>query len=502
LIPAISDAELDAAVIRRLGFYEFVKRAWHVLEQRPFVPNWHIRVLCNHLEACYRREIRKLVICVPPGFMKTLLTGPFFNAWVWTLDPGEKFIYTSYGEQLAETNARRAKRLIESGWYKTRWPHVRLPPDAAKQVAFFENSKGGYRLSVSMSGGVTGRHGDFLICDDPLLAADARGDTEKLKHAQDFFHDTFPSRAANPDSTVMIMIGQRLHTADPQGLALQDPNWTPIVIPMRFDPARTFVPVVGEGDPRTVKGELAWPERVSEEEVSAREREMGPLVAASQFQQSPIVEGGTIFKEDCIQFHHPEGNLPRTIRTPQFNVKVISVDANFRETGDKFSVQVWSQVHPNFFLIDAETRHGGFDDCKQAILRMRATHNVNTILIEGRANGDAIYEQLKKQISGDVRRLEPKGGKVARAMAVQPFFLGGNVFFPHPLIAPWIVGYVQEYVGFTGRAGEADDQVDAGVYAVDYLSKNRNPIIDAMKAVRADMSGELRDLMCGRGRRW
>jgi len=37
------------------SLYEFIKQAWSSVEGRvPFVDNWHIEAIAEHLEACYR----------------------------------------------------------------------------------------------------------------------------------------------------------------------------------------------------------------------------------------------------------------------------------------------------------------------------------------------------------------------------------------------------------------------------------------------------------------
>jgi len=47
------------------SLYEFLKQAWPIIEGKtPFIDNWHLKVIAEHLEACYRREIKNLLISV------------------------------------------------------------------------------------------------------------------------------------------------------------------------------------------------------------------------------------------------------------------------------------------------------------------------------------------------------------------------------------------------------------------------------------------------------
>jgi len=66
--------ELAEEAARLSGsLHDFTVGAWPVLEPAtPFKPGWHIDAIVDHLEACTRREIRRLVINVPPRHMKSL----------------------------------------------------------------------------------------------------------------------------------------------------------------------------------------------------------------------------------------------------------------------------------------------------------------------------------------------------------------------------------------------------------------------------------------------
>ena len=57
------------------SFHAFVKAAWHIVEgAKPFIDNWSIGAICEHLEAVHRLEIKKLKIQVPPRNSKSTIT--------------------------------------------------------------------------------------------------------------------------------------------------------------------------------------------------------------------------------------------------------------------------------------------------------------------------------------------------------------------------------------------------------------------------------------------
>lgn len=67
---------------RKLG--KFIERAWPVVEPgTPYVHGWHVDAIAAHLEAVSAGEIRRLLINVPPGTMKSLAVGVLWPAWEW-----------------------------------------------------------------------------------------------------------------------------------------------------------------------------------------------------------------------------------------------------------------------------------------------------------------------------------------------------------------------------------------------------------------------------------
>src|SRR3954466_3791924 len=76
---------------------EFVKQAWPVLEPNTeFVEGIHIEAICSHLQAVTEGRIAHLIINVPPGHAKSLLTGVFWPAWVWIRFRESRWLFSRY----------------------------------------------------------------------------------------------------------------------------------------------------------------------------------------------------------------------------------------------------------------------------------------------------------------------------------------------------------------------------------------------------------------------
>jgi len=98
------------------SLYTFVRHAWHHAgEPTKFIPNWHLELICEQLEAVSRKEVLRLLINVPPRHGKSLIANVFYPAWVWAQQtppdlaiapdswrgPGVRFMHVTYKDDLS-----------------------------------------------------------------------------------------------------------------------------------------------------------------------------------------------------------------------------------------------------------------------------------------------------------------------------------------------------------------------------------------------------------------
>jgi predicted phage terminase large subunit-like protein len=142
---------------------EFSKAAWHVIEpSKAFKVNWHHEAICDHLEAVYRREIKRLIINCPYRNLKSILVSVMFPAWCWVNDPSHKFITVSYAEKLAIRDNLKHRRIGESNWYRERFGNLWQFSGDQNQKGRFENDKSGYRIGFGITAGVMGEGADCV----------------------------------------------------------------------------------------------------------------------------------------------------------------------------------------------------------------------------------------------------------------------------------------------------------------------------------------------------
>ena len=289
-----SEIELDRAISAQ-SFAGFVRAAWHVLEPvSPLKWGWSLDAICDHLEAVTAGEVKRLLINVPPGCMKSLLVGVLWPAWEWGPKgrPGTRYIGTAHKQDLAVRDNLKCRRLIQSDWYQQRWP-LKLTGDQNAKTKF-ENDYTGFREAMAFTS-MTGSRGDRVILDDPLSVDHANSDAD-LRAAELTFTEALPTRVNNDESAIVVIM-QRLHEKDTSGIIMKrELGYVHLCLPMRFEHERRCATRIGFVDPRTHDGELLFPERFPEATVVDLEKTLGSYAAAGQLQQRPAPREGGMFK--------------------------------------------------------------------------------------------------------------------------------------------------------------------------------------------------------------
>jgi predicted phage terminase large subunit-like protein len=432
--------------------------------------------MCDHLAAVSSGEIRRLLINVPPGCMKSLLVATLWPAWDWIDHPTRRFIYATYAQDISNKNAILHRNLVNSSWYAERYPHVRIRHEDVKTVHNFENSLKGWRNSTSVTGAATGRHGDVLVFDDLVKAQDADGKNavtmEAIKKANLFWTGTMSTRRAVPAQTRYVGIMQRLHHADVSAIC-EAQGYTVLRLPMEFEPRRRCViPSTGFADPRTEKGELLWPERFSADDVADLRKLLGPLAASAQLDQNPTKLEGDLFKRDSVT-----NNRWNPKDAPQILRRIVTVDCTFKDlaSSDYVVAQAWGVyqvkgVGRKYVLLDQIRGQWTAPETAKQVKTFAKRVKALGVYVEDKANGPAIVQLLRGQVTG-LREWSPgKSSKDERASAVSDVF-AVDCLFPPDTLAPWLEDYISELTQFP--RGLHDDQVDATTMALLILAQGR-----------------------------
>lgn len=450
----------------RRSLSDFARMAWPTLEPAAELKwGWALDSICEHLEAVSLGQSKRMLMNVPPGSMKSLLTGVILPAWEWIERPELRFLGTAHKQDLAVRDNMKCRRLIQSEWYQTRWPITLTSDQNAKTK--FENNATGFREAMAFTS-MTGSRGDRVILDDPHSVDDANSPVKLLADVTTF-REALPSRVNN-DQSAIIIIMQRLNEADVSAVAI-DLGYDHLCIPMRYEAGRSKW-VIGTGDPRTEDGELMFPERFPEAQVAELEATMGAYATAGQLQQRPAPRDGGLFKPSWFQ---PISAMPAVTRT----VRGWDLAATAKSTSnnpDWTAGVLMSRLADQTFLIHGCRRFQGSPMEVEASILQQAAIDGTSVTVRlaqdpGQA-GKAQAEMLVRKLAGYAVKVErPTGDKATRAAPLAAQAEAGNVkilITGDKTCDAWVQPFLDELCLFP--AGANDDQVDAAADAFSELA--------------------------------
>lgn len=491
----------------------FAQNAWHVLEPAtPLKWGWALDAICDHLTAVSLGHITRLCMNVPPGTMKSLLTGVIWPAWEWgPMDLQEhRFLGTSHKEALATRDNLKCRRLINSDWYQRRWQVEMLTDQNMKTK--FENSRTGFREAMAF-GSMTGSRGDRVILDDPLSADDANSEAELLA-AETTFLEALPTRVNN-DSSAIVVIMQRLHERDTTGVIYgRDLPYTHLVLPMEFEPERRCYSVVtptwhhsppvlarldrktqhwyldGEEIPedreevereplrevyaqdlRQADGDLLFPERFPQQQVEELKKTLGSYASAGQLQQRPTPRGGGLFKREWFL---PIAALPSRVRLARGWDFAAALDETEAATASVLMART-VEDNPRYIIVDVTRDHLSAAGVERALKRVSTEDEIrygrslrgSIPQDPGQAGKSQKLRLLTGPLAGRNYHASPEtGDKITRALPLAAAAEAGTVYY---LVANWNSAFLDEISAFP--TAKFKDQVDAASRAFAELTE-------------------------------
>ena len=435
------------------SLHEFVLNAWKIVEPGTrFIATWHIRAICEHLEACTDGRIRRLVINMPPRSMKSLLVGVFWPAWVWIKRPHTRWLYSSYAHHLSIRDSLHCRDVILSEWYLRRWgQRFSLRADQNSKIRF-DNDHSGFRLASSTGGVGTGEGGDFIVADDPHNVVESESDLDRASVLH-WWDQSMSTRGNDPRTVCHVIVMQRLHEDDLSGHVLSQGGYEHLFLPMEFESDRRCRTSIWN-DPRRHDGQLLCPARFGESEVAELKTRLGSIGYAGQFQQRPVPRGGGMFKRHWFNII---GARPRG----EGITRVRAWDLAAAVEGD-YTVGLLMAYRPNGTIVIEDVIRGRWGPAdRDKIIKQTAELDGYDVLIDfeeepGSAGKSVSYWLRKLLIGYSTFATRPTGEKEVRAQPFAAQCEAGNVSL---VAGHWNIPYLDEMTMFP--SGRNDDQVDA-----------------------------------------
>jgi predicted phage terminase large subunit-like protein len=376
--------------------------------------------------------------------------------------PSAQIICASYGQQLADKHSLDCRTLMNSEWYRGLFP-VRLSP-RKQSVQEFLTTANGFRLATSVGGVLTGRGADFIIIDDPLKPDEAVSQTRR-QAVNDWYDHTLYSRLNDKRTGCIIIIMQRLHEDDLVGHVVEQEHWEWVRLPAiaEEDETHQIVSCVSQRTVRRRAGEALHPEREPLEVLGNMRRTVGEYNFAGQYQQQPAPLGGGLVRFEWFM-HYALGDQPA-----KFDMVIQSWDTANKSTElSDFSVcTTWGCKNNKLYLLHVLRKRLHYPELKRAVWEQAARFQPTIILIEDKASGTQLIQELIRDGLHSVTRYEPTMDKIMRMHSVTNTIENRFVYLPTE--ADWLAAYVHELTTFP--SAKHDDQADSTSQALDWIKR-------------------------------
>jgi predicted phage terminase large subunit-like protein len=374
------------------------------------------------------------------------------------------------------------------------------------------NTSTGWKFASSIEGVGTGERGDRVLLDDPHKVDMTESKVVRANTVR-WFRTAMMNRLNDQARSAIVVIMQRIAEDDVSGAAIEhEMGFTHLMIPMEYDPERHCETSIGWSDPRSREGELAWPDRFDERVVSELKRDLGPVAYSAQYDQSPKLREGGIFRAEWWRTWNP-----RDGRFPDCDLIVASLDGAFteREENDPSALTVWGvwsgeerderddageavPARRNIVLMHAFRKHLALSGERSRVERARGESlrdwrvrtqpywgllewvldvcayrfRVHHLLIEARGPGISAAQELRNRWAHELGScgivlIHPKGDKIARAQSVQPLFAQGCVYAPNRAWSNMVIDEMEVF-----PRGRHDDLTDSATQALRWLRDN------------------------------
>lgn len=467
------------------NFSKFAFKLLHPNEK--YISGWAIDLMCEHLEAVSRGDILRLLINVPPGCMKSLLTTVFFPAYEWgpLNNQSLKYLTASHNLDLTHKNTGSFLQLIKNPYYEAFYP-IELEKYGIENI---QNTQYG-EMRATSSKSVTGFRAHRVIVDDPHQinkgSNDGAGGNFEAQVIE--FRQAIQSRTANNLSAIIVIM-QRVSVGDVSDVAMEL-GYKVLKLPMLFEKGESKW-VTGLGDPRTKDGELLFPEKFPEETVESLKLALGQHAFATQCQQSPFIQGGGIIQEVYFDYYSRSSYLADGGR---YLYRFITSDTAVKdeEQHDYTVFSLWGKGYDlKLYLIDLLRIKVQSNLLPDHVVSFYRKHKKGSYMddilgpltyfyVEDKSSGSTLIQTLKKDDKIPVKGIaRGKASKSERARNLSPILEAKSVVLPND--CKFTADFIDECVKFTGKSNEKlkDDQVDTLLDAIDIaLCQNKQQDID------------------------
>lgn len=468
----IKNPQYFGQLLHKKGFATWFLYMFRVIEGRKFISELLHPKLFQAYQDVYDLKENRQNINVCPRSAKTTLA-KYFIAYTLAVNSKSNFIYTSYSQALLNDISRDLTNIlthpvyvamyensiieekqefnaIDEFWQSYIKEETGKPTFSSRKIT---TAEGGIVLFSSIGSQITGfgagqrgskQFTGCLIIDDANKPSDIHSQIRRNK-VKSYFEETLLSRL-NDSQVAIVNIQQRLHLDDLTGFLLTKYKFNLMKLSLIID------------------GVCQLPSQYTQERLE--ELQKNEYMFFSQYQQTPIMFGGSIFKRDCFIFSN--------ILPEKFDYTFITADLAYKDKqrNDFTCFSYWGVLNKKLYLIDVKIKKINsveIDNWIRPWILVKIQYGFRYIWIEDKAHGTFLLQQYRKDglpVPNEkmIKQTLPRDGdKVMRANNILPCL---NSTDPNVIINNRIQSFndiVEELLSFPNSTN--DDFVDTFIDA-------------------------------------
>lgn len=415
---------------------------------------------------------KRVMFFMPPGSAKSTYGSVTFPTWFMGRHPSKNIITTSYGDELAKKFGRKCRAITRSPEFSELFEAELVQDNRA--VDDWALTNGSTFMSGGILSGITGNRADGLVIDDPVKGRqDADSPTIRNKTWDAYLTDL---RTRLKPNGWIVIIQTRWHEDDLAGRILPEnydgeSGWIQgrdgeewYVVSLQAQAERDDDPL-GRN-----RGDWLWTEWFSPAHWEQERITQGERNWAALYQQRPKPLEGSIFKKAWTNRYVP-GQLP-----PDAYLIHSWDTANKPDEllNDPSVCTIWAVSRLGYYLVHVYRDWIDYPTLKRKVSELYEAYPANVVLVEDKASGQSLIQDLKDGSPIPVIAIEPDGNKVFRAEQASGPWAAGLVYLPSddPSVSPpWLQDYEREIFGFP--LSTYKDQVDSTSQAIRYMHRSR-----------------------------
>ena len=454
------------AMLMRKSLIEFIREFWDTWDTAPYKENW----LVEFQSECFMYSVKHFLpyyiikdwiddntydgikneanaVCpvrdkmfqekhvhnhdwnMPPRHMKSSIMNVAGPAWLCTNVPISVASVSHTANLSGDMNANRLK-IFQSDKYKYFYadenPSLRMRKASATSIELLSGAEMYSTCQVSF----TGFGADVIIADDLISADNAAKDKQVLKNALTFFKGTLPTRLNTKNTGVIWHIQQRLAPGDISGTILGDKLMSQVYshteVQAISDRDVTFIyPCTGKIK-EIHKGDLLWEDRFGD--YTEIRFSMGDSIFRTQYQQDARASDSSIVKEEYIHYIEPD-EAEMFKATSSMHYASHDCPVKDSEVNDYHGFVEGYGRENQLIVTDGWEEHLGYVKEKELLKTLNNMDRSIGQIIEDKANGAALYQDLRMDVPGLIAFDPGTNSKAQRLGLASVYLQSGAVRF-------------------------------------------------------------------------